>query len=294
MSHKTVLLHEAVDGLQFDPGDIVLDATFGGGGHAREILKHLNTNGVFIGIDADETAFEGKPIGEVKATVHLVNDNFQNIKKILRSLQIEKVDAILADLGWRMEQFTNSGKGFSFNTDEPLTMTFGKPELYPFTASDIINDWEEETLANIMYGYAEERFARRIAKGIVTARKTKPILTTRQLVAVIEESVPKSYLHRRVHPATKTFQALRIAVNDELTILDSFIKDALTVLEIGGRLAIITFHSIEDRIVKHTFRELAKTGEVQLITKKPVSATADELNENARARSAKLRIIQKT
>lgn len=294
MSHKTVLLQEAVEGLQFDPGDIVVDATFGSGGHAREILKRLDTDGVYVGIDADETAFKGNTLTDVKATVHLVNDNFQNIREILRSLHIEKVDAILADLGWRMEQFTGSGKGFSFNVDEPLHMTFGNPDNYDFTAKDIVNEWEEETLANIFFGYAEERYARRIAKAIVEKRVKEPITTTKQLVEVIESAVPKAYLKRKVHPATKTFQALRITVNDELGVLETFIKEAMLQLEVGGRLVIITFHSIEDRIVKHSFKALAESGEAQLVTKKPIGPSAEELSENPRSRSAKLRIIQKT
>ena len=294
MSHKTVLLQEAVEGLHFDPGDVVVDATFGSGGHARAIVERLDADGVYVGIDADETAFKGNTLTEAKGTVHLVNDNFQNIKEILRSLHIEKVDAILADLGWRMEQFTDSGKGFSFNVDEPLHMTFGNPDNYSFTAEDIVNDWEEETIANILYGYAEERYSRRIAKAIVSRRAEERITSTKQLVEVIESSVPKSYLSKRVHPATKTFQALRIAVNDELGVLEKFIEEAILQLEVGGRLAIITFHSIEDRIVKHSFKALAATDKAQLVTKKPIAPSAEELSDNPRSRSAKLRIIQKT
>lgn len=294
MMHKTVLLHEAVEGLLLSPEDTVVDATFGSGGHAREILSSLGKDGTYIGIDADATAFEGQSLGTPKATIHLVNDNFQNIKEILRSLHIEKVDAMLADLGWRMEQFSDGGKGFSFSKDEPLTMTFGDPADYPFTAHDIVNDWEEETLANIMYGYAEERFSRRIAKGIIEARKDSIISSTKQLVAIIEKSVPKQYLHKKTHPATKTFQALRIAVNNELGVLEEFIKQAFVSLDEGGRLAIITFHSIEDRIVKQSFKALVEAERGELITKKPIVPSPEELEENPRARSAKLRIITKT
>jgi 16S rRNA (cytosine1402-N4)-methyltransferase len=293
MSHKTVLLHEAVDGLQFNPEDIVVDATFGSGGHAREILRCLNKDGVYVGIDADATAFAGKSLTVTEATVHLVNDNFKNIAEIVRSLHIEKVDAILADLGWRMEQFADGGKGFSFNKDEPLHMTFGDPKEYPFTAHDIVNDWDEETLANIFYGYAEERFSRRIARAIVEARKENIIASTKDLVTIIENAVPAAYRHKRVHPATKSFQALRIAVNDELGVLETFISQAMICLEVGGRLGIITFHSIEDRIVKQTFRSLAQANRGMLVTKKPITPSAEELAENPRARSAKLRIIEK-
>lgn len=294
MSHKTVLLQEAIEGLSFEPEDIVVDATYGSGGHAQGIQQRLNAEGVYVGIDADETAFLGKSLIATEAKIHLVNDNFKNITEILRSLHIDKVDAILADLGWRMEQFTESGKGFSFNVDEPLHMTFGDPKKYLFTAHDIVNDWNEETLSNIFYGYAEERYSRRIAKKIVQRRKEEIISTTQQLVEIIKEAVPKAYLFKKVHPATKTFQALRIAVNDELGVLESFIKESMIRLEIGGRLAIISFHSIEDRIVKHTFRALAKEGRGQLITKKPIGPSPEEMKENPRSRSAKLRIIQKT
>lgn len=293
MSHKTVLLHEAVDGLQLQPDYIVVDATFGSGGHAREILSRLNKKGTYIGIDADASALEGATLPPSEATVHLVNDNFKNITQILSSLHIEKVHAILADLGWRSEQFENSGKGFSFNIDEPLLMTFGDPSTYPFTAKDIVNDWEEETLANIFYGYADERFARRIARAVVEIRKKEPIVTTKALADIVAEAIPKRFHPRRIHPATKAFQALRIAVNDELTTLETFIREATVSLEAEGRMSIITFHSLEDRIVKHSFRSLAQSGAYRLITKKPITATEEELDINPRARSAKLRIIEK-
>jgi 16S rRNA (cytosine1402-N4)-methyltransferase len=293
MMHKTVLLHEAVDGLELSSESIVVDATFGSGGHAREIVSKLGKDGVYIGIDADKTAFAGQSLGSPKATIHLVNDNFKNITNILSSLHIEKVDAILADLGWRMEQFSGSGKGFSFNVDEPLHMTFGDPADYPFTAHDIINDWKEETLANIFYGYAEERSSRRIARAIVEARENEIISTTFQLRDIVTRALPKSAGYKKTHPATKVFQAMRIAVNNELGVLESFLKDAFNHLEDEGKLAIISFHSIEDRIVKHYFRELVEAGAAEYAPKKPISASDDELMENPRARSAKLRIIRK-
>jgi 16S rRNA (cytosine1402-N4)-methyltransferase len=293
MQHTTVLLHEAVTGLELDPKDTVVDATFGSGGHAREIATHLGSDGLYIGIDADATALHIEKVGEVQPRVELVNDNFKNLTKVLSSLKVEKVDAILADLGWRMEQFADGAKGFSFQHDGPLTMTFGNPEDYLFTAADIVNEWEEENIADVLYGYADERFSRRIAKGIVEARKQAPIETTLQLVNIIEQSLPKVVLRKKTHPATKTFQALRIAVNDELTILSSFIRDGFTALKPGGRMAIITFHSIEDRVVKHSFRELAQSEQAQLSTKKPIVPSVEEIKINPRARSAKLRIIKK-
>lgn len=292
MQHITVLQQEAVDGLMLSPHDTVVDATFGSGGHAREIIKRLKTEGTYIGIDADETAFEGQTFTDTNATVHLVNDNFRNLSHILSSLQIENVDAILADLGWRMEQFAQGGKGFSFMHDEPLLMTFGESTQYEFTAYDIVNEWGEDSIADIIFGYGEERNARKIAKAIVTARKAGPIKTTNQLTECVESAFPKMH-YRKVNPSTKTFQALRIAVNDELGTLESFLKDGFALLKPGGRMAIITFHSLEDRVVKHYFRTLKNEDLAELSTKKPIVPGPEELKQNPRARSAKLRIIKK-
>ena len=293
MQHKTVLLHEAVDNLVLSPQDTVVDATFGSGGHAAVITQELHREGCYIGIDADETALDKSKVGDVACKVHLVHDNFQNISNILRSLHIEKVNVILADLGWRMEQFADGTKGFSFMHDGPLHMTFGDPSQYTCTAEDLINDWEESVIADVLFGYAEERFARRIAKAIVTARASERIVTTGQLVSIIESAYPKAVKRSRLHPATKTFQALRIAVNDELSSLEKLINDGFAALAPGGRMGIITFHSIEDRVVKHSFRELKEAGLATLTPKKPIVPTTEELNENPRARSAKLRIITK-
>lgn len=292
MKHVTVLQHEAVDGLSLAPSDVVVDATFGSGGHAEMIIKKLSSNGTYIGIDADATAFEGKSYKDEKPTIHLVNDNFRNLSHILSSLQLENVEAILADLGWRMEQFAEGGKGFSFMHDEPLLMTFGESSQYEFTAYDIVNDWEENSIADIIFGYGEERNARKIAKAIVTMRKTGPIKTTNQLTECIESAFPKMH-YRKVNPSTKTFQALRIAVNDELGTLESFLKDGFNHLKPGGRMAIITFHSLEDRVVKHYFRTLKDADLGELLTKKPIVPSTEELKTNPRSRSAKLRIIKK-
>jgi 16S rRNA (cytosine1402-N4)-methyltransferase len=293
MQHITVLQQEAVDGLSLDKSDIVVDATFGAGGHAKKIIEQLDSAGTFIGIDADVTAFEGKTFTDAKPTIHLVNNNFRNISDILRSLHSNNVNAILADLGWRMEQFAGGGKGFSFSHNEPLHMTFGDATQYEYTAYDIVNEWEESSIADIIFGYGEERNARKIAKAIVDARKTKPLTTTNDLVACIESVIPRKHFHK-VHPATKTFQALRIAVNDELGALEQFLKDGFAALSPGGRMAIITFHSLEDRVVKHYFRTLKDAGLATLTTKKPIIASREELAINPRARSAKLRIITKT
>ncbi len=294
MKHKTVLLQEAVDGLALRADSTIVDATFGSGGHASEIIRMLDERGTYIGIDADKTAFEGRSFKDAKCKIHLVNENFENITDVLRSLHTNEIDGILADLGWRMEQFSGGKKGFSFNVDEPLLMTFGDPESYSFTAEDIINDWEEETLANIFYGYAEETAARKIAKAIVEARRKEKIDTTFKLRDIVASSVPKAALHRGIHPATKVFQALRIAVNDELGVLERFLNRGFEALKPQGRMAIITFHSIEDRVVKHYFRELVQAERGELVSKKPIAPTREEIKENPRARSAKLRIITKT
>jgi 16S rRNA (cytosine1402-N4)-methyltransferase len=269
MQHKTVLLHETVNALELSSSDIVVDATFGSGGHAKEITKLLGSQGVYIGIDADKTALDISKLGEVSPQTHLVNDNFANITEILSSLKIESVDAVVADLGWRMEQFADGSKGFSFMYEGPLHMTFGNPEDYPFTAYDIVNDWDEEVIADIIYGYSQERFARRIAKNIVETRKQESIQTTTQLAAIVEYALPREAKKGKINVATKTFQALRIAVNDELGVLEKFIKAAFISLNPGGKLAIISFHSIEDRIVKHSFRELKDSGIGILTPKKP-------------------------
>ncbi|NCN52285.1 16S rRNA (cytosine(1402)-N(4))-methyltransferase RsmH [Candidatus Parcubacteria bacterium] len=296
-THVTVLKKEAVEGLSLRPEAIIVDATLGAGGHARDILSQLNSDGMLIALDADESAIEALE-GELKgdATVHLITANFRTLDSVLTKLDVPHVDGVLADLGWRMEQFAGGGKGFSFQHDEPLTMTFGNPtdeDSYPFTAKDIINEWSEESIANVLKGYGEERFAKRIARKIVEERESAPIETSGQLVEIISSAVPGFYRTGKTHPATRSFQALRIAVNDELASLEEFIQVAVQHLSPNGRLAIITFHSIEDRIVKHTFRTLAAEHGMTIITKKPVTASKEELAENPRARSAKLRIIQK-
>jgi 16S rRNA (cytosine1402-N4)-methyltransferase len=292
--HITVLKDEGVEALAITESSCVVDATLGSAGHAGEILSRLGKGGTFIGIDADETAIEGARAKlQGKAKIHLIRGNFRKIDSILKQLDVRDADAILADLGWRMEQFSGSGKGFSFQVDEPLLMTLGNPEEYAFTARDILNDWEEESVVNVLVGYGEERYAKRIARAIVTAREKAPIQTTFDLVKIVEASVPGVYRHGRINPATKTFQALRIAVNDEFEALTEFILKSVQVLAPKGRLAIITFHSLEDRIVKHTFRDLANKGEGTVLTKKPITPTRDEVVGNTRSRSAKLRIFEK-
>jgi 16S rRNA (cytosine1402-N4)-methyltransferase len=295
MKHITVLLKEGVDALALKSDSVVLDATHGAGGHASSICEVLGPKGIYIGLDADQAALSNSPLKNHSTgpDIHLVHSNFANIVDVLSSLHITQVDGILADLGWRTDQFTDGGKGFSFSADEPLMMTYGDPEAYTFTAFDIVNEWDEENIADIIYGYGEERQSRRIARAIVEARKSESITTAKQLALIIEKALPSFARKAKINPATKTFQALRIAVNDELGALESFIASASAVLSPQGRLAIITFHSLEDRIVKLRFRDLAQSGKFSLVTKKPITATFEELSNNPRARSAKLRIIEK-
>lgn len=293
--HITVLQAEAVSALRIQPESVIVDATFGVGGHSALIASKLDKNGTIICIDVDKSAIESgrEKLNEASATKEFVVGNFKDIKEHLRNLNISHVDGIMADLGWRMEQFSNSERGFSFTKDEPLLMTLGEPEEYLFTAHDIINEWDEEDIANVIYAYGEERFARKIARAIVEYRKESPIATAKELATLIGKVVPKRGKPSRIHAATKTFQALRIAVNDELKVLEQFIDDSIELLNSGGRLAVISFHSLEDRIVKHRFREFANEEIVLLLTKKPIKPTDEELHSNPRARSAKLRIIEK-
>ena len=295
-SHKTVLLQESVDGLAIQKGDVVVDGTLGGGGHSEEIARRLGAGITLVGIDMDEKAIKraSERISKITPHAHFVKDNFRNIKKVLKLAHINKVDRILLDIGLSSDQFEVSGRGFSFKKDEPLLMTFSDdPKSHTFTAWTIVNEWAEESIADVIYGYGEEQFSRRIAKMIVEERENRSIDTTFELVHIIESAVPFFYRKGKLHPATKTFQALRIAVNDELGALKEGIADGFDVLSTGGRLAVISFHSLEDRIVKQYFKKLKDEEKGTLVTKKAIIPTKEETKENPRARSAKLRIIQK-
>lgn len=292
--HVSVLRDEAVDALRVQNGSVIVDATLGSGGHAEAIIDRLGTEGTYIGIDADNEATEAFIAKHgARERVQVCTHNFRDIGEMMPALGFHEVNGILADLGWRMEQFSGNGKGFSFLVDEPLIMTYGDPKQYPFTARDIVNEWKEEDLRNVLKGYGEERFAGRIARRIVAAREMAPIETSGELARLVKEAVPGFWQNRRIHPATQTFQALRIAVNDELEALEEFMESSITLLRSRGRLAIITFHSIEDRIVKHAFKKYEHDQRGKVITKKPITASKEEIAENPRARSAKLRIFEK-
>ncbi len=291
--HKSVLLNECIEGLELKPNDVVVDATLGGAGHFGAILSHLDETGTLIGIDADEAAIEraqARAKGAL-ATVHLVNDNFRTLDTILADLKIESVSKFIFDLGWSSFQLSGQ-RGFSFMTDEPLYMTYSDPSKGGQTAADIVNTATEDALTDIFFSYGEERFARNIAKGIVAARKDHHIVSTNDLAEIVKTSTPTWYHSKRTNPATKTFQALRIAVNDEFNALREGLASAITHLAPGGRIAVISFHSLEDRIVKTMFRDAAREGKGIVVDRTPISPSEAELKENPRARSAKLRLFE--
>lgn len=293
--HRPVLLHECLDTLIIQPDDIVVDATLGGAGHAREIVKLLGTKGRFIGIDADSAAIERArfALKDAVAPVHLIQGNFNNVELYLGKHGIPQITKALFDLGWSGYQLT-AGRGFSFLQDEPLLMTYiDHPNEETLTAATIVNTWKEESIADVIYGWGEERYSRQIARGIVAARSKNPIRTSKELADIIRASVPAFYRKGKLHPATKTFQALRIAVNDEMGALKKGLTGAFAHLAPGGRLAVITFHSVEDREVKHMMLDWVANGNAERITKKPITPSETELVENPRSRSAKLRVVQK-
>jgi 16S rRNA (cytosine1402-N4)-methyltransferase len=294
--HIPVLLQETIDGLQIIKGGTYVDCTTNRGGHSREIAKVLGREGTLICIDLDETALiEAKQMLESMEnppTLHFVHSNFRYIKKILESFGINHISGIVADLGLSSQELDSSGRGFTFRYDEPLLMTFDeKPGDDMTTAYDILNYWSETTIADILFGFADERYAKRIAKKIVEYRAGRDIKTTFQLVDIIASAVPAQYRSRKIHFATKTFQALRMAANDELTSIKELIHDGASLLSPHGRICIITFHSTEDRTVKHLFREYKDV--LYQITKKPIVPSAHEITMNPRARSAQLRIAEK-
>jgi 16S rRNA (cytosine1402-N4)-methyltransferase len=297
--HIPVLLHEVIAGLLAkevnDRPYIYVDGTLGGAGHALAFAKALKGNITIIGFDRDLGAIvrARTTLMGVATRLILENVNVRDMDTVFDAHNIQEVDGILLDLGISSDELDLSGKGFSFLKDEPLLMTMGDPATYPFTARDIINTWEEETIADVIFGYGEERYARRIARTIVNYRQKKTIETTSELCEIIRMSVPPVYRRGKIHPATRTFQALRIAVNDELGALKQTLKIGFARLSRGGVMLVISFHSLEDRIVKEFNREKSKTDGAIIVTKKPITATATEIAKNPRSRSAKLRILQK-
>lgn len=305
--HIPVLLDECIEGLNIKEDGIYIDCTLGGAGHSSEIIKRLSEKGRLIGIDQDTDAIDAasKKLADYN-NVTYVHDNFYNIKNILERLDIDKVDGILMDLGVSSYQLDEAERGFSYMNDAPLDMRMNRENN--ISAYEIVNNYEEADLYRIIKDYGEEKFAKRIASFIVKGREEKPIRTTFELVEIIKSAIPARFRREGPHPAKRTFQAIRIEVNKELEILNETIEDGVSKLNKGGRIAIITFHSLEDRIVKTKFKELedpckcpkdfpicicGKSAEIKILTRKPREAHKYELEINPRSRSAKLRIGEK-
>lgn len=296
MAHFSVLMNEVLEGLDLHKADVVVDGTINGGGHSFEISKQLSDTGVLIGIDQDATglALSQERLKDAEPQIHLVHDNFRNIDSVVANLELESIDKILLDLGWSSNQFENPDRGFSFLHDGPLLMTLSDdPKTAVFTAHDIVNDWSVDSLIDIFEAYGEERYAWKIAKAIEAYREKKEIKSTVELAQIISGAVPGKYRNGPIHPATKVFQAIRIAVNDEMGALREVLDKGFDLLSPGGRMVIISFHSIEDRVVKHFYKQKKELGLATVVTKKPIVATQEELEENRRARSAKLRVLIK-
>lgn len=306
-SHKSVLLKETIEGLNVRKNKIYLDGTLGGAGHSYEILKKLDGTGLLIGIDQDEEALKAArdKLSEFK-NVKYFNLNYIDFEKALDQLGIEKIDGVLLDIGVSSYQFDNPERGFSYRFDAPLDMRMDKD--LEISAKDIVNTYREDEITKIIRDYGEEKWASRISKFIVDERKNKSIDTTFELVEIIKNAIPASARRNGPHPAKRTFQALRIEVNKELDVLKNSIDKFVKRLNPGGRIAIITFHSLEDRIVKNSFKYLEldcicpptspictchKKREIKIITRKPITASKEELEENNRSHSAKLRIAEK-
>ena len=306
-NHVSVLLNECLDALNIKEDGIYVDGTLGGAGHSSEILKRLSENGRLIGIDQDTDALKAAGLRlQNFNNVTYVHNNFYNIKQILDDLDIEEVDGILMDLGVSSYQLDTGERGFSYMKDAPLDMRMNREN--ELSAYEVVNTYSEEELYRIIRDYGEEKFAKRVATFIVNAREEKDIETTLELVEIIKNAIPAKARREGPHPAKRTFQAIRIEVNSELSILNRAIEDGVSKLSKGGRMAIITFHSLEDRIVKNKFRDLAvscrcpkefpicvcgERAKVKVISRKAIDPSKEEVEMNPRSRSAKLRVIEK-
>jgi 16S rRNA (cytosine1402-N4)-methyltransferase len=306
-THRPVLLEQCIQALHIKPDGIYVDGTLGRAGHSREIARRL-TSGRLICIDRDQAALDAAPerLGEWMDRVTLVHGNFGDVGAILDKLSIEKVDGMLFDLGVSSPQLDDASRGFSYMNDAPLDMRMDQSDT--LSAWQVVNQWPEDELKGILWRYGEERYAPAIARAIVVRRGDKPIETTLELVDVIRAAMPAAALREKQHPAKRSFQAIRIAVNDELGAVERMVQDAVPRLNVGGRLAVISFHSLEDRIVKTGFAQWAKgctcppdfpvcvcgkTPQIKLTPRKPIVADEGEIRDNPRARSAKLRVAEK-
>lgn len=305
--HKSVLLEETIEGLHIREDGIYVDCTLGGGGHSSEILKRLTTGHLYC-FDQDEVAIEAanERLSQISDKYTIIYSNFKNIKNELNKLGVYKVDGILFDLGVSSPQFDNGERGFSYNYDARLDMRMDRHQ--PLSAYEVVNTYDFNELVKILYKYSDEKYAKQIARAIERHREQRPIETTFELVDIIKEAIPAFARRKGGHPAKRTFQALRIAVNDELNVFEKALDDALELLNVNGRVAVITFHSLEDKICKYTFNEVTKQPDIpkgipiipdnmkpkfQKITRKPIVASEEELEENHRSHSAKLRIIER-
>lgn len=306
-NHVSVLLNECLEGLNIKENGIYVDGTLGGAGHSSEILKRLSKEGRLIGIDQDTDALKAaKERLKDYSNVTFVHSNFSNIENVLNNLNIDGVDGILMDLGVSSYQLDEGERGFSYMKDAPLDMRMNREN--DFSAYNVVNEYSEEDLYRIIRDYGEEKFAKRIASFIVENRQEKNIETTLELVEIIKNAIPAKARREGPHPAKRTFQAIRIEVNNELGVINKMIDDAVSMMNKGGRICIITFHSLEDRIVKNEFKELSlscvcppelpicqcdKVSEVKVITRKPILPSKEEVEANPRSRSAKLRVAEK-
>ena len=306
--HRTVLLDSTIEYLKVVPDGVYVDCTLGGGGHSLEILKKLGEKGRLIGIDRDQNAIKaaGERLASFSDKAVLVHGNFRDIKRIVHGIGITAVDGVVMDLGVSSHQLDQGERGFSYMQDAPLDMRMDRQQS--LTAMEVVNTYSEADLARVISGYGEERWARRIAAFIVRERNRAPIQTTGQLVDIIKAAIPASARRTGPHPAKRTFQALRIEVNGELGILERAVKDGVDLLKSGGRICVITFHSLEDRMIKNVFKELenpcscprkapvcvcGKKPVIRLVTRKPVVPDKEEIQQNPRARSAGLRVAEK-
>lgn len=306
--HTTVLLKETVDGLNINPQGIYVDCTLGGAGHSEYLVQQLSSEGRLICFDQDTTAIENAKVrlADYLDRVTFVHSNFRYVKEELQKLNIQKIDGILYDLGVSSPQLDTPERGFSYHHDAPLDMRMD--QTAPLSAFHVVNEWAYEDLVRIFFRYGEEKFSKQIARKIEETRKTAPIETTGQLVELIKEGIPAPARRKGGHPAKRVFQAIRIAVNDELGAAEDSLVDALELLKVGGRISVITFHSLEDRLTKSIFKEASSLPDLppglpvipdeykpslKLVTRKPIVPTDEELEKNNRSRSAKLRIAEK-
>lgn len=293
MQHLPVLLREVIEHLDPSPGDVILDGTCGGGGHSQEILEKIIPDGKLIAVDADPEAikrvknkFEG-----FGGSVKFINRNFRHIESILEEAGVKKLNGAVFDLGFSSFQIDSGHKGFSFLREGPLDMRFDQTQ--GITAKEVVNTFTREELAEVIRNFGEERHAKLVANAICSERRRSPLRTTSDLVDIASRALGRKYYRQRLHPAARTFQALRIFVNDELGALEEAIERTVKMLTPGARICVISFHSLEDRIVKHMFRDYAREGKVESITKKPICPGKDEVKANPRARSSKLRVAEK-